>query len=446
MVTSHEGRSVFSRMAKNIGWVAGSRGFGSVLSIAYLAVAARALGPSSFGIFALILTYAQLIANLVQFQSWKGVIRYGALHAKDDRRDRLGRLFGFTATLDFGSAIAGAIIAVFGVSLVGPLLHWSHQEETLAAAFAAVLLLTTGATPTGMLRLFDRFDLVAYCEAVGPLMRLGGSLIAWFAAPNVVTFLIIWAVANVAQAAVQWVAAVGIDRCRLQFGRLALTRAVEENERIWPFMLQTNISNSVSMFWTQLGTLAVGAVAGPAQAGGFRLASRIAKGMLRPLQPAILAIYPELSRLVAEDNHQQLRTVMLRVTLVSTGLALLVVLVTLVGGTEILRLLAGPQFEFAEGFLVLLAVASAIDLAGFAFEPLQNAHGRSWNVLRSKLFAAAVYVSLLSLLLPGMAGEGAALATIACSLAVFAQLAFLTAQLLRSSRPQPDPPLEGSRS
>ena len=113
-------RSAFSRMAKNMGWIAGSRGFNSVVSIAYLAIAARSLGPAGFGRFALILTYAQLIANFVQFQSWKGVIRYGALHLTAQRQARLERLFGFTAMLDFGSAIAGALIAIICVPLGRP--------------------------------------------------------------------------------------------------------------------------------------------------------------------------------------------------------------------------------------------------------------------------------------------------------------------------------------
>ena len=47
-------RSVFRRMAKNAGWVFGSRGFNSVISVVYLAVVARALGPAAFGAFALI--------------------------------------------------------------------------------------------------------------------------------------------------------------------------------------------------------------------------------------------------------------------------------------------------------------------------------------------------------------------------------------------------------
>jgi O-antigen/teichoic acid export membrane protein len=436
-------RSAFRRMCRNIAWGLGSRGFNSVASVAYLALAARALGPESFGAFVLILTYGQMIANFVQFQSWKGVIRYGALHLASDRPDRLERLFGFTATLDFGSAFLGASIAVLGVPLVAPMFGWTPEQQTSAALFAAVLLLTTGATPTGMLRLFDRFDLVAFAEAVGPLVRLGGSLVAWLAGANVSVFLIIWATAAIAQALAQWIAAVVVNRSRLAFGRKHFRQAVQENESVWRFMLQTNVSNSIALFPMQLGTLAVGAVAGAADAGAFRLAQRLAKGIVRPVRPIVLALYPELSRLVAQDDHAQLRTMVLRITIVAAAMAFLVVLMTGVGGREILSLIAGEKFEFAYMFLFLLSVASAIDLAGFAFEPLQDAHGHSGTVLRSRLAGAAAYAILLAMLLPWLGGQGAAIATIIGSSLVFIQLARATARVLR--RPRVEPMIGDSR-
>jgi O-antigen/teichoic acid export membrane protein len=241
-------------------------------------------------------------------------------------------------------------------------------------------------------------------------------------------------VAAIIQASTQWLVAILVNGARVTLRPSALRQAVAENERLWPFMLQTNISNSVSMFWTQLGTLAIGAVAGPSEAGAFRLAQRLSKGIVRPVQPVILAIYPELSRLVAEDNHSELRKIVIRVTGVAAALALTIVLTIAIGGRQILDVLAGRRFEFAQGYLLLLGIATAIDLAGFAFEPVQNAHGRSWKVLRSKLVAAAVYAFLLVALLPTVGGKGAAIAAIICSSMIFGQLAFYTARILRNGR------------
>jgi O-antigen/teichoic acid export membrane protein len=431
-------------LARNTVWIFASRGFNSVVSVAYLAIAARALGPENFGAFALILTYAQLLANLVQFQSWKGIVRYGALHMSARRSDQLERLFGFAATLDFASALTGALIAVAGVPLLAPLFDWSPRDQIIVALFAAVLLLTTGSTPSGILRLHDRFDLSAYAEAVGPLTRLTGAITVWIMGGGVVGFLIVWVAAAAAQGLAKWFAAVVVNGARLAFGRGPFRTAGAENERIWRFMLQTNASNSVSLFWLQLGTLAVGAFAGAVEAGAFRLARKMAEGIVRPIEPIALAVYPELARLVAADDHAQLRKVVVRITAISSALAMLLVLVTGVAGELILRIFAGKEFEFASLFLFLLSIATAIELAGFAFEPVQNAHGRSWTILRSKLIAAAAYGLLLLFLLPAFGAKGAAFAAIICSLLIFLQLAVATARLLRQNKRGLEQPDEAS--
>lgn len=422
--------SVFSRMGRNIGWLLGGRGFAGVVSLAYLAIAARSLGPVLFGGFTLILTYGQLIANLVQFQSWKGVIRFGAVHIAEDRPDRLARLVGFTATLDGASSLIGAVLAVLGVYLAGPLLHWSAQEQTQAALFGAVLLLSTGATATGMLRLFDRFDLLTLTEAVAPLVRLIGAIAVWVLGGGVVAFLTVWAIAALAQAIAGWVAIIAIHGSPLSIGRSAFDRAVAENPRIWRFMLQTNLSNSLSLFWLQTGTLAVGAVAGPAAAGGFRIADRIAKGIAKPVETITRALYPELARLVASNDRATLTTVFKRISWIAASLAVLLVVIAGLGGSLILRLVAGPQYAFAHVYLFLLAISAAIDLSGFALEPFHNAHGRAGRVLRSRAVGAVVYALLLAVLLPTIGAIGAAIAAIVTSLVIFVQLALSARQML----------------
>jgi len=423
-------RGVFARMARNVGWLAGSRGFIGILSIGYLAIAARALGPKRFGEFALVLTYGQLIANVVQFQSWKGVIRFGAAHLAAGNRDGLARLFGFTATLDAASTIVGTAIAVGGVQVAAPILHWPAELRLPAAVFGCIVLLASGGTPSGMLRLFDRFDLQAFTEAIGPIVRFAGSAVAWAAGWPTVGFLAVWGAATILQTLAQWIAVVAIHGSRLTFGRAAFMQALRENRRLWRFMIQTNLSNSLGLFWMQLGTLAVGAVSGPVQAGGFRIANRIAKGLVKPVETITRALYPELARLIATNDHLTARKVLTRLTWIAAALALTAVLIIGLAGATILRLIAGESFEFAHGFLFLLSLAAAIDLVGFALEPFHSAHGRSGRILRSRAIGAALYGILLALLLPTIGPEGAALASVAASSVIFAQLALSTRQIL----------------
>lgn len=434
---------IFARLARNLGWLLGSRGFAAIASIGYLAIAARLLGPRGFGEFTVVLTYGQLIANVVQFQSFKSIIRYGAIHLATGRTGRLGRLTGLTATLDFASGAVGAIIAILLAPLVTSFLHWDLAQQHSAQIFAAVLLLTTGATPTGILRLFDRFDLIAYTDAVSPAVRIVGSVLAWLMGGGLISFLVVWALAAVVQALAQWVAALRVQSEPLRFGMRPFARAVRENPKILKFSVQTNLASSLSSS-TQLGILGVGAIAGPIQAGGFRIAQRLAKGITNPVETVTRALYPEFARLVAQNDHAVLRHVLLRICSIAAGLGALAVLVAGPAASLILRLVVGPNFVFARPLLLLLLIAAAIDLAGFALEPFHNAHGRAGRVLRIRAVGAAAYLLLLACLLPAFGAIGAAVATVAASLITFAQFAFSSRQILKKSLGQAAPVSPGN--
>ena len=421
-------------MGRNIAWLLGGKGYTGLASLIYLAAAARALGPTPFGLFALVLAYGQAIASLVQFQSWQTVIRYGAGHLIAAREAALARLLGFTATLDVGTALIGAAIAIAGVHAAGPLLGWSAVEQHRAALYGTALLLAVDATPSGILRLNDRFDLLSYAQAAAPSVRLVGALIAWWIGGGVVAFLAVWAVAALTRSAASWIAAIACCGRRVALGPASFVAAARENRGVWRFMLATNLSASFNMLWQQIGTLAVGDAAGAAAAGGFRLAARLARGLAKPIKTVTLALYPELARLVAGNDRETLRRVSVRIGRVALALAALLVAVAILAGPWLLHAFAGPSFEFARAFLLLLAIASAINLSGFALDPLLTAHGRAGAVLAARGAGAALYALLLLLLLPRIGAIGAAVGEVGAMLVVRLMLEVATRRLFSSTR------------
>jgi len=154
------------------------------------------------------------------------------------------------------------------------------------------------------------------------------------------------------------------------------------------------------------------------------------KGVIKPVETLTRALYPEMARLVATDERTVLRTVLIRTSWIAAGFSVAIVAIAGLAGGSILALVAGKEFEFASGYLFLLAISAAIDLTGFALEPFHNAHGRSGRVLRSRAIGAAVYAGLLGGLLPTIGAEGAAFASIGASLVMFLQLALSTVQIL----------------
>lgn len=428
--------AVFARMGQNILWLIGGRGFQAVASLAYLGLAARTLGVEGFGAFALVLAYGQAIANIAQFQSWQTVIRYGMIHEASGDRRRLGRLLGLTTIVDIAGSLAGAVIAGLGVVAAGAWLGWSGQEEQRAAWFGIALLLSIGATPTGMLRLVDRFDLIAYCQAVGPLVRLAGSIAAWLMNSDIGLFLASWAAAALLQHAATWTAALGWSGLPIRIGRQQFGRAARENGGIWRFMFVTNASASINLLTEQLATLAVGGIAGVGAAGGFRIAAKIARALAKPVQIAARVLYPELARLHASDDHATLDHVLAKTVRVSLVLALAVIAIAVFAGPLLIHILAGDGYGFAHVLLVILAAGVALDLSGMVLEPLLTAHGRADQVLFIRICGALAFAMVLLPLIGLLGATAAALATAAASLAMRVLLGRSVARLPVDRKPR----------
>src|SRR3546814_15828923 len=63
--------------------------------------------------------------------------------------------------------------------------------------YVTAIAFMASATPTGVLRLFDRFDLLAYQSTVTSLVRLVGAAIIYTTGGTLTSFLIVWYLAEV---------------------------------------------------------------------------------------------------------------------------------------------------------------------------------------------------------------------------------------------------------
>ena len=408
------------RALRNAGWLLGGKGVGGLFSLVYLALAARSLGVAAFGVFALILTYGQAAANIVQFQSWQTFVRYGAAHLAGDRPHALRRLVAFTVLLDLGAASVGALIAAAGTWVAAPLFGWSGEEQHLAALFSLSLVFGLRGTPTGVLRLYDRFDLAAYSETVLPAMRLVGAGIAFATGPTIGGFLLAWAVAELVTTVAMWTTAareLGRHDIR-QLHRSRPAGVVAENPGLWRFAWSTNLTASINLVWQQLPTLAVGWIAGPATAGGYRIAVQLTSALNKPALSLTRSIYPEFAKLAVDGGPAALTPMMRRAARLSAVVGLGVVLLIAIAGEFALTLVGGGNYGFAYPFLVLLSIAAAIDLSGFSLEPALVAIGRPGRILFVRAIAGAIYAALLVGLVVRFGAIGAPVAAICASMLV----------------------------
>lgn len=413
-----------SRVIRNVGWLLSGKLLAALLSLVYLGLAARVLGLEEFGLFALILAYAQAIGNFSQFQSWQVVIRFGALHLRDIKNERFERLIAFNIWLDLTGAIASAGLGFFMAGLAGELLGWSDDATWVTSFFSLTLVFSIRATPTGVLRLLDRFDQLTLAESVTPIIRFAGAVVAAIWMPNIFGFLVAWAISEIVTSIVLWIMAAKALR---SFG-IALriqwpTGVRSENDGLWRFACTSNATASVNLVWQQLGTLAVGSAVSASAAGIYRIAFQIAQGLSKPAQMLGRVVYPEFARL---EGYSDFKRTVWRSTAAAGVAGVVMVAMTAIAGEEVLTLIAGAEYAKAAPVLLILSVAAAIDLFGFAIEPALLAAGYAGRALIARAAAAVVYIVCLLIALNEWGVYGAAFAAVAGSvIASFLSVFFL---------------------
>lgn len=403
------------RVLRNMGWLLGGRGINALLSLIYLALATRSLGLTDFGYFAIIVGLGQAITGLATFQTWQLIVRHGAKHGA------AGDAIGFALALDGISIAGGTILAAFLLYVVPSWIGLPHDLWQIALGFCFVSLLTIRSTPTGILRLHDRYGLATIAESATPVVRaIGAGLVAWLS-PNIAGFLLVWALAELASTFAYWLFAAREERPRLAAIGLRGLSSTENSP--WPFVWATNLSGSLSIASRQILLVLIGAIGGPVLAGGFRVASQLGFGMLKLAQAISRAIYPELVR-----SEGDARAIAHRMILLSGAIGLVAVIGAALFGRWALGVVAGPAYGFAYLAMVLLAAGAAVEMAAASAEALLVAQGRVALALAVRAIPTGASLALL----PFAIGQGGLAGAAVCVL-IGSVLAFLG--FVRASRP-----------
>jgi O-antigen/teichoic acid export membrane protein len=385
------------RVFGNAGWFLGSRTVVGLLSLFYIGLAARTLGLSGFGAFALVVGLGQAIAGFVTFQTWQIVVRYGMPHFQAGEHDRLDDLILLCALLDAASALAGALLATIAILILAPWFGWTPAVMWQAGLFCAAMLLSLRSTPIGMLRLHDRFAAAAASDSVTPIVRLIGAGVAAICAPGVAGFLIAWACAEIATAIACWWFALKHHPLGLRSG--AMRRVLAREAGILRFAWLTNAGSTLSLSVRQLVLLIVGSIGGAAAAGAFRIAAQLSQAIAKLTLAFSRAVFPELVRAGA-GAVPDIRRLTARMTMIAMIAGCVAFVLVLLLGRQMLVLLSGQDIPSAYVPMLLLTSAAALELGGVSLEPALTAMGRLGLALILRALAAALQIGLLIALLP----------------------------------------------
>ena len=421
------------RILVNLGHLLRGRGIAALLLVATTALMARALGPAEFGLVILIHTYTVLVRGLLNVKQFLGLIRYGvpALDAGDLPTVR--RLTTICRKIDLITCISATVIAACLAPLIGPHMGMDPDHVVLLTAYSLVLLFTGNRTSLGILRLFNRYDVLGNKEIVGPAIRLTGVIIAWWSDSSMSTFVGIFALAYAAEEF--YLGWSGRREYKVKVGR------PEENENpgdatmsefhgMKHFLWITYWQSNVELIPKHGSILMAGFLLGPAEAGLLRVAREFATVLSKPAGLIRQVLFPDLTRSWNQASGD-FKTIVYRTAMLAGAVGFIFVLIGHFYGERLLILLAGQDFAAAASVLTLLLLASTFELASASLLPAAYAIGDAGRVLRLHALSAAVYIAMFILLTEEMGLQGAGIA--ACCATALPSLAMLW--LIRGKTP-----------
>ena len=66
------------RIFASLGLVLGGKAGAGIMSLGYLLLATRYLGPKDYGVLVLVHAYVTTVCVVIEFPSWQAIVRYGA--------------------------------------------------------------------------------------------------------------------------------------------------------------------------------------------------------------------------------------------------------------------------------------------------------------------------------------------------------------------------------
>lgn len=365
--------TVEKRVAANTGLMVGAKFLSAVLGFGTLWIATRALSLEALGIVLFLHAYMLFFSEVATFQNWQAIIRFGADDQKNNDSEGLTKLVKFCIKLDALSAVLAYLgsLALFSVVILvvqtfpslGPEGGTSIADlQKMAAIYCLVVLARQKSTTVGLLRLFDKFNILAIEALIMPVLRFSGSVYAYFSGWGIQGFLAVWFFASLANYLAFMATGIWELHIRNLLERVWRTKSPFRNQRkgLWAFTIKSNIDSTLAAGTLHLPSLLVMAFFGAVYMPIYRVAEEVAKLLSEGFKLLDQVIYPELAKMVVNGKADKIWRLVIRAAFILLSFGLAVSAFVWVFGPYLLGTIFAKDYSASAPLASLLVPAAAL--------------------------------------------------------------------------------------
>jgi len=400
---------LLSRVLLNSAHLFSSNSISLVLSFAQGILAARLLGLGDYGLVVIVMAYASTVNGLFSFRMSELVVRYAGEYLETAEKEKAAALIKAAALAEAAVSALAFIVVAATAGIATRLITKAQGSEWMIMLFSLGLLANFNTeTSTGILQITGKVRMrgvVNLAQTILSLSIIGAAFILnrGTAALGSRTVLIVL----VGYLAGKSLLGLGLfTSAQVELRRVlgrgwsrASLRVLPSARELVRFAFSSNLSATAILIFRESEILWIGFFLSREAAALFKNAYTIVLFLAVPADPLILAVYPELNRLIVLKAWPRLRAFLRSVTLISLGYNTLLALGLVLFGRLILSVY-GSQYVAAYPALIVLLAGFAFNFTLFWNRPLLLSLGLPTFPLWAILIAGVLKVSMGFLLVP----------------------------------------------
>lgn len=362
----------------------------SLFGLIALSITTLALSPEEFGTFVLIQAYILTIDQLLNFQSWQGLIKYGAESLEKKDYDELKGLMKVGTSFDLTSAILGFVVSISFASLIGKWQHWNSETIKIVIISSVVILSNLSGTPIGILRLFNKFKLFTIQQIICSILNLVFVVVAYKLGAGLFEFVGIWITTSVlGNIILLFMGYKVLNKNRM---KKWWKSNIANCKPFLSFSIWTNLTSTLDIPIKQLDVFIISSVISIEGVAVYKVFKQVSTIISRIADPIYKSVFPQFAFMIANNQEVKAYKMAAKIGMLIVLVVSPIVLIVSLTSPWWLNYFFGELYASEWKILMIYLVFRAISAGFTAIHPLFVAMGYVQKNIVILLVANTIYV------------------------------------------------------
>lgn len=271
----------------------------SIISVSFIT---KGIGVEKYGYIVLIQGVVALIDGVFNFQSWQGFIKF--FPEIKENKEKIKELIKFSYFLDIGTAILAFLVLNIGSKFIGKIYNFSEEQLFFMMIFSIYILFNVQGTPIGILRSFNRFDLLRNQRVITALYNFILLAIGFLFKFDLKYFVFVFLTTNIFNGIL-----INIYTLKVLKSNTLLDFIKSKfvfNKEFFKFTCLTNINSSLDIPIQYFDNLLIGKMLSLEQLGIYKICKTIAIVLDKVGTPIYQTLYPYFCEMIKENRKKEI--------------------------------------------------------------------------------------------------------------------------------------------